>query len=267
MRYEELAPPGELRGLVHRFWVLRGRAPAGAPFQRAMPDGRAELIFNLGDPFECRDRSDIRAQPLALLVGPSRRPMAIRPTGLVDLVGIRFRPEALAAWLRVSGGELADTALALGECSAPLDGTLAEQLGESGGSVARLGILRRHLAPTAGRAEYGRLSAAVDLVLGGRLPTDSVAQGMGISRRQLRRLFGERIGIGPKSLARLGRFQRTLRALDADPRAPLACVAARAGYFDQAHMSRDFRLLAGTTPAGYRREAREMTRHFLDTHG
>ena len=35
---------------------LRGRAPAGGPFQRAMPDGRSELIFNLADPFECRRR-------------------------------------------------------------------------------------------------------------------------------------------------------------------------------------------------------------------
>jgi transcriptional regulator GlxA family with amidase domain len=88
---------------------------------------------------------------------------------------------------------------------------------------------------------------------------------VGISRRQLGRLFQERIGIGPKSLGRLGRFQRALRGLDGNPRSSLASVATRAGYFDQAHMSRDFRLFAGTTPAGYRREVRELTRHFLDS--
>jgi hypothetical protein len=40
MHYEELAPPPELRGLVHRLWILRGRPGPGGPFQRAMPDGR-----------------------------------------------------------------------------------------------------------------------------------------------------------------------------------------------------------------------------------
>lgn len=95
----------ELRELVHRIWLLRGAGtPGRAPFQRVMPDGRAELIFNLADPFECRDGDNARAQPLALLVGPSRRAMEIRPTGSVDLVGVRFRPEALSAWLRLGGG-------------------------------------------------------------------------------------------------------------------------------------------------------------------
>ena len=85
MHYQELAPPAELRDLVHRIWLLRGAAAPGcAPFQRVMPDGRAELIFNLADPFECRDGDGARAQPLALLVGPNRRAMEIRATGAVD---------------------------------------------------------------------------------------------------------------------------------------------------------------------------------------
>ncbi len=122
VRYEESPPPPELRNLVHRIWWLQGDAVEGpAPFQRVMPDGRAELIFNLADPFESRSGETVRLQPLALLVGPNRRAMDIRPTGAVDLIGVRFRPEALSGWLRVSGGELLDRAYDLDEVSAPLD--------------------------------------------------------------------------------------------------------------------------------------------------
>lgn len=266
MHYEELAPPPELRGLVHRLWILRGQAPSAGPFQRAMPDGRSELIFNFADPFECLDGRQVRTQPLSLLVGPSRRAMAIRPTGRVDLIGIRFRPEALARWLRVRGSELADTAFSLGELPSPLEATLHEQLAEAGGSRDRLRILGAHLAKTSSRQEDRRLSAAVDMILGdGHARPERIAGAVGLSRRQLGRLFQERIGITPKSLGRLGRFQRVLRALDGNPRSALASVATRAGYFDQAHLCRDFRLFAGTTPAGYRREVRELTRHFLDS--
>jgi AraC-like DNA-binding protein len=265
MHYQELAPPPELRGLVHRLWVLRGSALAGGPFQRAMPDGRAELIFNFADPFECLDGSSVRTQPLSLLVGPGRRALAIRPTGRVDLIGIRFRPEALTGWLRVRGGELADAAFALGDVPAPLEATLPERLAETCATRDRLAILARHLARTAGPADR-RLAAAVDMALeDGRARPEGIARRVGMSRRQLGRLFQERIGIPPKSLGRLGRFQRVLRELDANPRSSLAGVAARTGYFDQAHMSRDFWLFAGTTPGGYLREVRELTRHFLDS--
>lgn len=266
MRYWEAAPPAELRGLVHRLWVLRGRAPAGSPFQRAMPDGRAELIFNFGDPFEGLHDGRARTQPLSLLVGPGRRALAIRPTGVVDLIGVRFRPEALAAWLRTHAGELADAQLGFSEVAAPLERTLPERLADLGGSE-RLAMLTRYLARSAARSSTDRrLSAAVDMMLGSaRARPDGVARAAGMSRRQLGRLFRERVGFGPGILGRLGRFQRALRTLDSDPAVSLAAAAARAGYFDQAHMNRDFRLFAGVTPAGYRRELRELTRNFLDT--
>jgi transcriptional regulator GlxA family with amidase domain len=106
------------------------------------------------------------------------------------------------------------------------------------------------------------MAVAVDLTLGsGGSGPAAVARAVNLSRRQLGRLFRERIGFGPKALARLARFQRVLRGLEGG--APLGRLAARTGYYDQAHMSRDFRLFAGTTPTRYLREVREVTRHFL----
>jgi AraC-like DNA-binding protein len=230
-----------------------------------MPDGRAELIFNLGAAFECRDGDRSRAQPLALLVGPNRRAMEIRPTGAVDLVGVRFRPEALAAWLRLSGGELVDRSYAVEELSAPLHPTLREQLSEAESAGVRIDILRRHLLPGCSRVVFDRrIRAAVDLALaeGGARPP-AIAAAVGMSYRQLSRRFRESMGFGPKSLVRLGRFQRVLRALDGAGHRSVASVALRAGYFDQAHLARDFRIFAGVAPARYLREARELARNFI----
>jgi AraC-like DNA-binding protein len=266
VRYQELSPPAELRELVHRIWLLRdAAAPGRAPFQRVMPDGRAELIFNLADPFECRAGDGIRTQPLALLVGPNLQSMDIRPTGAVDLVGVRFRPEALSVWLRVGGEELLDRSCALGELPAPLDRTLAEELAEARSSGSRLAILRRHLAHASSRVTFDRrIGAAVDLALAdARARPVAIAEAVGMSYRQLSRLFQERLGFGPKPLVRLGRFQRALRALEGPGHRSVASVAARAGYFDQAHLARDFRLFAGIAPGRYLREARELTKNFI----
>ena len=266
MRYEELAPPAELRDLVHRIWLLRGAGgPDSVPFQRVMPDGRAELIFNLADPFECRDGDGARTQPLALLVGPNRRAMEIRPTGSVDLVGVRFRPEALSAWLRVSGWELLDRSCPFDELPGRLDPTLAEQLAEAPDSGSRLAILRRHLVQASSRVVFDRrIGAAVDLALAdGRARAGAIAAAVGMSYRQLSRRFRERVGFGPKPLVRLGRFQRALRAMESPRHRSVASIAVRAGYFDQAHLARDFRLFAGIAPARYLGEARELARNFI----
>jgi AraC-like DNA-binding protein len=270
MHYQELAPPPELRELVHRIWLLRCPAsPGPGPFQRAMPDGRAELIFNLGDPFECRDEAGIRVQPRALLVGPSRRAMEIRPVGSVDLVGVRFRPEAVSAWLRVGGRELLDQAYSLAELPAPLERTLLEQLAGEPDDRRRVGIVRRQLAWAAGRRAFDpRLRAAVELALAdGRARPAAIAGAVGMSYRQLSRRFQEELGFGPKPLIRLGRFQRVLRVLDRPGRHALAAMAVRAGYYDQAHLARDFKLFAGVSPARYLREARELARNFIADSG
>jgi AraC-like DNA-binding protein len=84
-----------------------------------------------------------------------------------------------------------------------------------------------------------------------------------MSHRQLSRVFRQRVGLGPKALIRLGRFQRALRLLDNPGRRSVAAVALRTGYYDQAHLARDFRLFAGVGPGRYLREAREIARNFI----
>ncbi|HEY3687748.1 MAG TPA: helix-turn-helix transcriptional regulator [Streptosporangiaceae bacterium] len=71
-----------------------------------------------------------------------------------------------------------------------------------------------------------------------------VADVLGLSERQLRRRCLTAFGYGPKTLQRVVRFQRALRAAR-EPGADLAGVAYRFGYADQAHLSRDVRALAG----------------------
>jgi len=86
----------------------------------------------------------------------------------------------------------------------------------------------------------------------------STARGVGFSERRLQTLFQGEFGCSPRMVAQLMRFERTtglIRASVADgARGFLADVAARAGYADQAHLTREFRRFAGITPGGWVRE-------------
>src|SRR6185295_20383896 len=80
----------------------------------------------------------------------------------------------------------------------------------------------------------------------GRITVDALASRCNLSGRQLERRFLDDVGLPPKRLARIVRFQRALAVLSARERG--ADLAFRLGYADQAHFIRDFREFAGHTP-------------------
>ena len=85
----------------------------------------------------------------------------------------------------------------------------------------------------------------------------------GRSARTLERRFAREVGLAPKLFARVIRFQRVLEHIEKNAPVDWARLALDAGYFDQAHLIRDFRTFAETTPERYRREAHAMSDLFV----
>lgn len=83
----------------------------------------------------------------------------------------------------------------------------------------------------------------------------------GVERRTLERLFRDSVGFSPKRLCRIVRFQRVLREVRLRPQAWVD-IAVRCGYFDQAHLIRDFRELSGDSPAVFLRDEPALSRCF-----
>lgn len=80
------------------------------------------------------------------------------------------------------------------------------------------------------------------------VPVAAMADQLAMSPRHLHRHCLALFGYGPRRLTRVLRLGRAVAAARAGD--PLARVAADCGYVDQAHLSREVRALAGTTPAG-----------------
>jgi hypothetical protein len=269
MRYREYLPGPALRGVVHRFWTLRGEATDGpADFQRAMPDGRPELIFNLADRFEARRGRSVERQPLALLVGPTTRALLVRPTGRIDLVGIRLVPGRWPELLGLPAGEVLDRAVALPEASRHWREDLLEPLSEADDDRARVELLsaRLHRAVSRERGGDRRLQQAVDLtVVGGVRRVTRLAELAGVSERHLGRLFRAGTGIGPRLMARLAGSRCARRPGAAVPvwwtSSPTATATTTSPIFAV------IRPLRGTSPGRYLAASRELTRHFVDGAG
>jgi AraC-like DNA-binding protein len=188
-----------------------------------------------------------------ILAGPDTRPVWSVPTA-ASVVGLRFRPGVGSLFLglpadlvrdrRIDLGTLwgasDDIADALAACSDPRHS--AEILLEA--VARRLPDLEAPdpLVETAVRAW-----AANDR----SLPTARLAELGGITPRQVHRRFLSAVGYGPKFLQRVLRFQAFLGSCH-DWESGLAELAFGSGYADQAHLTREARLLAGVTPAQLR---------------
>jgi AraC-like DNA-binding protein len=234
-RYLEVTPTARLRPFVECLWVHSISEPEPVDDSRILPDGRIDLVWipELG----------------TLVAGPQSR-YTTRPLGAPLLAfGVRFRPGAAYALLRVPASELVDAYVPLEAIESALASRLDARLAGARDRREAFAALEEELVESLdGLGEPDPVLRAATRLLGGASSeVAEVASRVYLSERQLERRFAERVGYGPKRFQRIMRFQLVLRQLRRED-AGLARAAANAGYADQAHLSRESRRLAGLSP-------------------
>lgn len=268
MEYREYPPAPALAPCVDRLWTLVGDQPSPGEVQPILPDGRPELVIHFGDPFEAVSASGRpMRQPKVLLAGQLTGQLLLKPGGSVAVLGVRFHPFGAAAFLAGPQHHLAGRTIAVDEVSGPLAGALRDVRAQTGDARAAVPLVQAallgHLRPERADARV-RHAAGVIARRAGDVSIDDLAAMVNLTRRHLERRFLDAVGIGPKRLARITRFQRALRALESfEGPGGGAQTAAACGYSDQSHFIREFRQLAGCSPSEHLVRQGELTGFFV----
>lgn len=262
-------PDPRLRSVVGWYsgYVQEGVPPGS---HRGLPSPWLTLIFTLDDPLELAVHPDPLQAPGrydTLLGGLHTRPALIVHRGRQSGVQVALDPLAARALLGCPAGALADSDLRADEVLGRAAGELRERLAEAPTWDARLPILDEGLLELLVRRRGERTVEPPSTVLDawraigaaqGRLAIGELAHEVGWSDRQLRKRFRAETGLTPKAAARVVRFDRARRRLAgrlvSGRPADLADLAAECGYADQAHLSREFAVLAGCPPARWAAE-------------
>jgi AraC-like DNA-binding protein len=261
MRYAEYAPSPRLAGVVDCFWILEGEG-SGVP-EPIIPDGRIEVVLHYGVRFEQHHPGGrVERQPASMIVGQMLAPISVGHRGRAGVAAIRLRPAAARAIVRCSAAEITGRVVDLDALFGPT-GTLRERLALAVNDAARIRLLEHWLAAIVRDAPSREVDAAVTAIAAGDGTIDlvAVANDAGLSLRQLERRFLADVGVAPKMFARTVRLQAALRRIAAGQ--TLADVAVACGYYDQPHMTRDFRRLAETSPAAWQQYAGALTPLFV----
>ena len=250
---QRLLPEQALRAFVHSYVQRESWFHTTEFVEPVVARLGSILEFQFADPYDVPLYGIEKPNPSApiTVIGPiTERRARIVIRGHVEALSIIFQPLGLHTLFGVPVSPFADLGFeghgVLGEGVSKLH----ERLGNTNSFSERTELLnlffRNRLAHAATRAPA---SAVLNLLMSPDKPmkVSDVARWAGISPRQLERLALQHIGMPPRMITRIARFQRAMRMkLQGSP--SWTEVAYAADYHDQMHMIRDFRAFSGDSP-------------------
>jgi AraC-like DNA-binding protein len=218
------------------------------------PGPQVVVILEIGPPIRVAGPDGRRAErfPAGFVAGIDDRHTVCEHDGFQSGVQLNLTPIGARMLFRMPMSELAGRVVSFGDVVAKAYAGLAERLYGARDWDARFDLLERMLSeridectPRGKVVSFAirRIEAA-----GGAIDMRALARELGYSQKHVIDLFRDQVGVAPKLLCRIVRFDALLRHLRAGGAGSWAELAQRFGYYDQAHLARDVRQFTGTTP-------------------
>ena len=250
------APDPRLRGYALSYCSYDERTSSFVR-RRELPSVRVVLIINLGEPIRVLSpgASGWCDQPEGFLAGMHDTYAVTETAGSQGGVQVDLTPVGAHLLFGLPMDQLAQRVVTLEEMFGRGGTLLREAVAEAPHWAERFAVVDEFLLTLLDRARspvpsvtraLGRLRES-----GGTVPVGVIAAEIGCSRRHLISRFREQVGVTPKLLARILRFERVVAMVDARTEMGWAEIAQACGYYDQAHMIRDFNQFAGSPPSEF----------------
>jgi AraC-like DNA-binding protein len=257
MEYVGRVPAPPLDRFIDDIYCL-----TGVPRHRRMnvpPMPSAHLFVNLGGPVRLWD-SDPSVLPAVFTDGWfmgvwTRRFLFEYPTP-VRLVGVHFKTWGISPFVDMPATDLRDRWVPVDAVWQRSLDRIRNQVGQIASVTETLRVmeeeLRSRLAESLSRGlELVQHTGARLEISHGAVPVGVLTNAAGVSGNHLATLFKSHVGVTPKRVARIYRFARLILSVDALRPVDWSELAQTAGYFDQAHFSREFKDFTGRTPTAY----------------
>lgn len=249
-KFSIIQPSAALSSYIRYYWLLESDEVGRS--QRVIPTGNIELLFHRG--FQMKHSGQIL--PRTSLSGQSFSYVDLVPTGTVNMIAVVFHPFGARAFFDMPIYELSDQMVSAEDLSVePLkelekrildtaDDNLCIRLIESF-LIGRLNPLKEY--------NYRRMVAAVSAInrCDAGLTVSRLAETVCLGKKQFQRIFSEHVGATPKEFMQVVRFHKALYKLQTDSTLRFTDLAFECGYYDQAHLTNEFKRFSGYTPSRY----------------
>lgn len=212
------------------------------------------LMFYCNDPISMSrvDNRDFEKQPLIVVIGPQFSRVNIKVHDQLKAVRVDFLPGGMYRMLGIPMHELFDGGFDALDLFGNEMKSINQQMQnlhdlEEGKNIVEQFLLRQ----VKNLKEVLPFDDALQslLINNGNVAIEKTASLSCLSLKQFERKCKERIGMNPKMFARILKFSKAYRLHEAAPQLSWTKIAYEAGYYDQMHMIRDFKVFAGVNPS------------------
>jgi AraC-like DNA-binding protein len=263
-------PEKQLSPYVALIWVFESRL--GVPLADSrliVPDGKAKIIVPYRNSLCASVTTELlNAQEQHIfLVGIQRNPVTIASSATnTGTIGIELTPKGLYHLFKLSMHEITDRMVSFEEVFGSWGTRLQKRVGDIEDPLEKIELLQRaltHLLQENDKA-YALLDHTLDLLAQthGMIRIQELAAHVGYTKRYVDRLFQEHVGVSPKSLASILRFQEVYQGWMQHQSPTGFRDWWPAYYYDQAHFDKEFKRFTGLTPQHYTGIVNEFGRAF-----
>ncbi|MBB6635833.1 helix-turn-helix transcriptional regulator [Cohnella thailandensis] len=244
-RYREFRPGELLAPCIACYWTLDFEPDGGlSKLHRIVPDGCVDIII---------DRKASSFGKAAFVTGLMTAYETMDLTSRHSLIGIRFYADKARSFLRFPAAEFGGYRAFLEDIWGTEAASFAEQVQSAPNSAEAIRRMEATLIrqlPPGSDASGSPLHSAMEHLYASRgsMTVRELAEKLSYSERNVRRIFRGELGVGPKEMLDIVRFQSALRGMRASPATPLTDAAFRYGYCDQPHFIRSFKRYYGLSP-------------------
>lgn len=263
MRFLTHIPSPPLAEFVDFFWYYDGYNPQHT-MEKLLPAGDIELVIDLDDCpkrlFDKEDQNRYEYKKRCWISGMQSDYLIIEATPQSSMMGVHFKPGGAHPVFKFSIEEMLNSVIELEDIWGHQIKSCWERLMETPGPAQKFevleGFLIRQLSDKVER------NPIIDTTLpylqqAGEMPSiGTLAQKARVSHKHLIRTYNKVVGMRPKLLSRIYKFQKTIQMLEQNKGIQWTALAYECGYYDQAHFIKEFKSFSGFNPSTY-----------LDRHG
>jgi AraC-like DNA-binding protein len=269
MIYELKSPSPALEPYVDCFWLLS--APKGdvdAEPEIVLPDGKTELIVHFGDDFFKHDSTSNQfvRQARVLMSGQLTERILLKPSGEIGVVSVRFKSAGAARFFNIGYDSYVNQVFDFYTVESDVANVIHAKVSAATSVDSRIKVLEdmltERLSVDSGEDVFVRQACNYLVQSEGQYTITDLAKLIGFSERQLERKFKHQVGLSPKRLARILRFQKFLQIAQTTKTLTLTDAALACGYYDQSHFIKDFTAFSGVSPLNYLTAPHAMSDYF-----
>lgn len=243
--YTEYRPHSLLEQYVETYWAYSGLFTQEG-MTRILPAGCVDIVFILND------GQNNGKNYIPGIVGTRTSFIEIGFLGEIKLVGIRFKPGGITAFTKIPINEFTNLLADIDLCETIFDKSFHESIEEKSIEDIMLFFDEYLLQRLPSIFEVdNRINYAVSLIKENRgdIEIPNIAEQTCLSDRQFERRFKSSIGISAKTFSRIIKLRNTIHFIKMNPSLSLFEIAINCGYYDHAHLIKEFKSLSGYSPS------------------